>query len=61
MDKETVMPTYDYRCSICNMVQEVIRQYGEDHKPVCCGVIMDRVWTSNPVIFKGDGFYSTGG
>lgn len=53
------MPTYDYRCSICNGVQEVLRQYGEDHKPVCCGVIMERVWTSNPVIFKTGGFYST--
>ena len=43
------------------MTQEVYREFGDDREPVCCSMVMTRVWTSPPVKFKGSGFYSTGG
>lgn len=61
MGGEEVMPTYEYKCKVCGGVQEVARSYDDDTVPVCCQTSMERVWSSNPVIFKTGGFYSTGG
>jgi len=57
----TSMPNYDYKCLVCNSIQEVQRQLGEDREPSCCGTSMERVWTATPAIFKTGGFYKTGG
>lgn len=55
------MPKYDYKCNECGGQQEVERSFGDNTEPVCCGKSMTRVWTANPVHFKGSGFYVTGG
>ena len=58
--KQAPIPT-DYKCDLCNMTQEVYREFGDDREPVCCQMVMTRIWSSPPVKFKGSGFYSTGG
>ncbi|NDB57078.1 zinc ribbon domain-containing protein [bacterium] len=54
-----VVPTYDFQCKYCSTIEE----YTSPEPPVCtlCGSTMNRLWTANPVHFKGTGFYKTGG
>lgn len=52
---------YLYR-TVSGHVVEVDKRISDPHPEVCphCGdQIERRVWTSNPVIWKGSGFYST--
>lgn len=53
------MPKYDYKCTVCSSQIEFERGFGEDREPSCCGSIMQRVWNSFGIQFKGNGFYST--
>ena len=53
------MPKYDYKCNTCHSQIEFERGFGEDRAPVCCGKLMERVWNSFSIHFKGSGFYST--
>lgn len=50
------MPNYDYKCSICGMVREIYREFGEDSVPTCCQSSMERVWSATPAIFRGGGW-----
>lgn len=54
-----VVPTYDFKCKTCGTVVEV----SVNHPIPCemCGEVMVRIYTANPVHFKGTGFYKTGG
>ena len=54
------MPTYDYECSGEGLIRELTLSV-EHKRPKCetCGADMNRIYTSNPVHFKGSGFYKT--
>ena len=54
--------TYDYKCVQCNLTLSVERSiHSEASNPICsdCGEVMQRVWNTPSVTFKGSGFYST--
>jgi putative FmdB family regulatory protein len=55
------MATYEYRCATCGIEVTVERKMTEEESvPRCdCGNQMARVWSANPVIFNGPGFYKT--
>lgn len=55
------MPAYDYRCSTCEDVFEVVRSSSDDAEVRCpaCGAPAKRVFTPVGVVFKGSGFHST--
>jgi len=56
------MPTYEYRCMICNEVTEVKRSMEErDDEVKCssCNGPAQRMFASPNAVFKGGGFYST--
>jgi putative FmdB family regulatory protein len=58
------MPKYDFQCNACNIVQELLLAITEtDTIPSCtlCGTEMKRVFTPPAILFKGAGFYKTGG
>lgn len=50
------MPTFEYECKECNYKQEY--QIRFEVGPDCekCFRTMTRVWTANPVHFKGGGW-----
>jgi len=53
------VPTYDYQCRSCGVVNEVIHSMREDGPSVCevCGGALRRVLFPAGIIFKGSGFY----
>jgi len=55
------VPIYEYECGLCQFRFE--RKQGFDEEPIAmcpkCQGKARRVFHSNPVIFKGSGFYST--
>lgn len=53
------LPTYDFKCKSCGTVKETTSNLPEPCE--LCGETMIRLWTANPVHFKGTGFYKTGG
>lgn len=53
------LPTYDFKCKSCGIVKETNTNLPEPCE--LCGEAMIRLWTANPVHFKGTGFYKTGG
>lgn len=56
------MPVYDYVCRVCDKTNTIERSiHAEADSPECCGTPMDRVFSNFGIIFKGGGFYSTGG
>lgn len=55
------MPTYEYLCKECEYNFEVEQKMSDEplsECPKCTGHIR-RVFSSNPIIFKGSGFYVT--
>jgi len=51
------MPTYDFICPKCNA--ETSRQLSitGDHTITCnCGELMNKIFTTMPIIFKGNGW-----
>ena len=54
------MAEYDYRCEVCSKVKTLKRPIGDDldRVPYChgCTIPMDRIYTANPVHFKGKGW-----
>jgi len=54
------MPVYEYVCRRCNYDFEMIQPFGAipPRCPRCEGKVR-RVIHSNPVVFKGSGFYVT--
>ena len=55
------MPTYEYKCSLCQHRFERRQRFDEEPVAVCpqCQGKARRVIHSIPVIFKGSGFYTT--
>jgi putative FmdB family regulatory protein len=58
-ERKVAVPTYDFKCKSCGSITETT-----NNLPIpceLCGETMIRIWTANPVHFKGTGFYKTGG
>ena len=55
------MPTYEYRCSDCGTLFEVIQRIDDDPLTVCenCGGKLRKVFHPAGIVFKGSGFYAT--
>ncbi|MCH2439107.1 MAG: FmdB family transcriptional regulator [Acidimicrobiales bacterium] len=55
------MPTYQYRCQSCREEFEVRQSFTDDALTSCpdsdCGGIVNKVFSSVGISFKGDGFY----
>jgi putative FmdB family regulatory protein len=51
---------YDYRCEVCSKTKTVKRSMTDELErlPYCdgCDIPMARIWTANPVHFKGKGW-----
>ena len=56
------MPIYEYECPGEGVTRELELPMNHE-RPRCevCGAEMNRIYTANPVHFKGTGFYKTGG
>lgn len=54
------MATYEYTCTNCAVKVEIERKMTEEEAaPKCdCGLMMTRVWSPTPTVFKATGFYS---
>ena len=54
------MATYEYSCTNCAVKVEIERKMTEEEAPPkCdCGLMMTRVWSPPPTVFKATGFYS---
>ena len=53
------MPTYDFKCPVCSNLKTLSAAYSDDlHAPSCdqCLLVMERVWSANPIHFKGEGW-----
>ena len=54
------MAEYDFRCEVCGKTKTVARAMGDQlaRDPYCdgCTIPMARVWTANPIHFKGKGW-----
>lgn len=59
------MATYEYVCTNGHPYTEVRGMTEEQQRTLCpkpdCSTPLKRVYSSAPVIFKGKGFYKTGG
>jgi len=57
-------PTYEYHCNQCATVFDTTRSYKERETNVnCpnCSQVSSRIYNTPSVVFKGSGFYKTGG
>lgn len=54
------MAEYDFRCEVCGKTKTVKRSMDDQlqRDPYCdgCEVPMTRIWTANPIHFKGNGW-----
>ena len=53
------MPSYDFKCPVCSQATTIKAGFDESFVyPSCqwCLVTMERVWTANPIHFKGTGW-----
>jgi putative FmdB family regulatory protein len=57
------MPTYVYKCIDCEQVTEAVQKFQDDPLKICpqCEGELKKVFSAAPVVFRGSGFYSTGG
>lgn len=59
------MATYEYKCENGHPYTEVRSMKEEQIRTLCpkpdCSTKLIRIYTAAPTIFKGKGFYSTGG
>ncbi|MGO1562166.1 Putative regulatory protein, FmdB family [Actinomycetales bacterium JB111] len=55
------MPTYAYRCTVCNHQFEAKQSFSDDSLTICpeCGGALRKLFNSVGVVFKGSGFYRT--
>ena len=55
------MPTYAYRCTVCDHEFEAKQSFSDDALTVCpeCGGALRKLFSSVGVVFKGSGFYRT--
>jgi putative FmdB family regulatory protein len=52
------MPIYDYECRSCDTIQELTIPFGntQEIKCVYCGNVLFKVFSANPIHFKGSGW-----
>jgi putative FmdB family regulatory protein len=53
------MPVYEFKCPVCSNVSPVKAEFdAEITAPGCpyCLITMERIWTANPIHFKGKGW-----
>ena len=55
------MPTYQYRCTMCDEDLEAVQKFTDAPLTVCpsCGGHLRKVFNAVGVVFKGSGFYRT--
>lgn len=55
------MPTYQYRCTDCDDLLEVVQSFTDDALTICptCDGSLRKVFNAVGVVFKGSGFYAT--
>lgn len=55
------MPLYEYRCSRCQHVTEVIQKFSDPPLKTCseCGGRLEQVLSAPAIKFKGSGWYVT--
>lgn len=57
------MPTYDYHCTLCTYVEEIVQKITDDSLTCCpqCGKesLQRGLGGGLGVVFKGSGFYCT--
>ena len=55
------MPTYEYRCSDCGTLYEVVQHIDDEPLTVCekCNGKLRKVFHPAGIVFKGSGFYAT--
>jgi putative FmdB family regulatory protein len=60
-ERNPELPAYDFRCSECQTVFEVVRPIGTTDDEACpaCGGKTKRVFSPVGVVFKGSGFHNT--
>ena len=51
------MATYDYKCSQCSTIKEVVHGMNESPEILCgCGIRMERIISGVSFVLKGDGW-----
>ena len=59
------MPTYVYTCEVGHVYKEVRKMSEPQQRTTCpkpdCATTLKRKFDTSPIMFKGKGFYSTGG
>lgn len=52
------MPIYDYECRSCDTIQELTIPFGNTQEIKCvhCGNVLFKVFSANPIHFKGSGW-----
>lgn len=53
------MPVYEFKCPVCSNVSPVKADFDSEVTPPGCPyclITMERVWTANPIHFKGKGW-----
>jgi putative FmdB family regulatory protein len=55
------MPTYEYRCKVCNYDFEIAQSFSDAALTECpqCGGVLRKVFGNVGISFKGSGFYKT--
>ncbi len=55
------MPLYEYLCSDCGKVVEIIQKFSDEPLSTCsgCGGAMSRLLSAPAIQFKGSGWYVT--
>ncbi len=55
------MPTYAYRCTVCEHAFEIQQAFTDDSLTVCpeCSGSLRKLFSGVGVVFKGSGFYRT--
>lgn len=55
------MPIYEYKCTKCGHVSEVIAGFSANGTRKCekCGALAKRLISASQVVFHGNGFYVT--
>ena len=61
IERERVVPKYQYQCKDCGEALEVQQSFTDDALTVCpnCGGDLRKVFNAVGVVFKGSGFYKT--
>jgi putative FmdB family regulatory protein len=50
------MPMHDFKCQSCNRTIEIRLKFNEVSMEKCCEVMMEKLITPIPAIFKGTGW-----